>query len=138
MLKKFREWDAISKVAAILCLASPVALVVDGFASGPPEVIAWWEWLLSIAALGVMIPLIGAPQFAMLFLTRKARSAGVRVFFLICSIGMAIGFWYFLQVADLTGNSTAGLAAIFFPLYLAVAALILGLFVLWLERKSLG
>jgi hypothetical protein len=135
MLSNFHKWDNGSKAAAILCLANPLIYVATAFGGEPLE-IAWWEWLLSALAFVALIPLVGAPQLVMLFLIRRARSSGLRIFFLICSVIMAGIFWYFLHTVELTGNSTAPLAAIFFPLYLGGGALLLGLFFLWLERMN--
>jgi hypothetical protein len=84
------------------------------------------------------LPILSAPQLAMLFVIRKSNLLGLRAFFLAASIIMVGFYWFFLQSVDLTGSSTAGIGLFFFPLYLGFGSLVAGAAILWLQRLTAG
>jgi hypothetical protein len=87
-------------------------------------------------AMVALIPFTGGPQIVMLALIRLSRSRLLRSVFLLASIAMLALFGRFLATADLTSTSTAPLAAIFYPLYRAAGAAVIGGVLLFVERKG--
>ena len=137
MLKAFLRWDPLSLVAAVLCVAPPtfMLMTIDAGALGD---IDWLSLILMFGSTVALFPVLSAPQLAMLFLVRKSQSAGLRALFLVASISMAGIYWSFVRTADLTSTSTAGLAAMFFPLYLGGGSLTAGAAILWTQRHLAG
>jgi hypothetical protein len=74
----------------------------------------------------------------MLFLIRRSHSFALRMCFLGASLAMGCAYWWFLRTADLSSTSTAGLAAMFFPLYFGCGSLAVGTAILWLQRLLAG
>lgn len=134
MLRRIRFWDAISKVAAGLCLASVLLPFILGAYSASETETPWWGWLLTPLALAFLFPFLAAPQLSMLFLIRKSRSEMMRIIFLVASLAMLGAFGRFLMTADLISTSTASLAVIFYPLYLGIGSLAVGGLIFWLHR----
>jgi hypothetical protein len=137
MIKRFLSWDIISRAAGVLCLAPPVLAFVnlneEGFIGAD-----WIEVITTYVANVIIAPALSAPQLAMLFLITRSRSFALRMCFLAGSLAMACAYWWFLETADLTSTSTAGLGAMFFPLYLGCGSLAVGTAILWLQRLLEG
>jgi hypothetical protein len=137
MMKRFLGWNTLSRLAGVLCLAPPVIAFTilngDGFGD-----VTWIGVLTTCVASVVIAPALSAPQLAMLFLIRRSRSSTLKISFLGASFAMACVYRWFLQTADLSSTSTAGLAAMFFPLYLGCGSLAAGAVILWLQRLVAG
>ena len=130
-MERGKNWDALSIVAAVLCIGPEV---VTSFHLGLPSGLVWWEWLtiLPISAL-----LLGMPQFAMLAYVRTVCWKPLR---LICLAGSAamLGYYYYrLTTGDLSSSSTAGVGLFFLVIYMALAAAAVGAVVLFLDRLLL-
>jgi len=120
MMRRFLAWDALSKVAALLCFGGGAA----AFVRNPEALIGadWVAWVL----LPQFVALVGAPQIGMLVLIRLTGSVGMRRLFLAASLAMLGLYAWFAATVDLTGSSTAGVALVVYPIGLGVFALAIG------------
>jgi hypothetical protein len=71
----------------------------------------------------LLAPIVGAAQFGFFWLVRHSSVKWMQWTFCAASALLLIPYQRFLASTDLTTNSTAPLAAMFFPLYLALLSL---------------
>ena len=127
-------------MAALLCGANIVMVSAGGHMSLPGDVSSvgdgFWLALGTVFMLGAMC----SPQIGMLVLIRLTHSQGLQRLYLAASVVMVLLFGLFVATADLTGSSTAGLALVFIPIWLALASFLPGLVLLgihsWRRRPT--
>jgi hypothetical protein len=99
----------------------------------PADVVV--QIVLFVPSLMILTPWVGAAQFGIYWLVRKASVLWLQWTLCAASALLLVPYQRFLATADLTGNSTAPLAALFFPLYLAALALPVACLVWWVVRR---
>jgi hypothetical protein len=136
VLRRFLSWDTPSKAAALLCLVAGIVPFAVGAAAptGATADSEWWQWLILPLAIALFTPFVGAPQIGMLILIRLTRIPVLRAMYLLSSFLMIGITYWFVTTADLTSNSTAPLAMMFFPLQVAGIAFAVGGAALWIAN----
>lgn len=136
----WRSLDLPMKINAAAC-AFPILIML--FTRGPDtvdrsgyeysilETIA--QWFIGIPALFMFAPVVGASQFGLLWLARRSPDVWMRWLFSTAAIILLYPYHDFLRTTDLTENSTAALAAMFYPLYLAAGALPVAAGIWWIR-----
>jgi hypothetical protein len=144
-LSKLRNWcvglDAPSRLSATICVLPLIVLMAT---PGPnqvdydveystAEVVV--QWLLFLPSLLVMIPLVGAAQLGLFWFVRRTPQRWLQWMLCFLSAVLLIPYQQFLATTDLTTNSTAPLAAMFYPFYLASLSLPFVGVIWWVARK---
>jgi hypothetical protein len=137
VLTKFLGWDLPSKLALASCaLAGLVPFLVGAATGGTSETSEWWEWMLFPVSFALLLPFLAAPQIVLLLLIKHTDYRWLKWALLGASLLLIGRFAAFLMTADLTANSTAPLAAMFYPLRLAlISAVIGGAVVILIKRR---
>ncbi len=140
--RRWKDFDVAQKIHAVACVI-PVLIML--FTRGPNaidrsgykyfilETLA--QWFIGIPALFILAPVIGASQIGLLWLSRRSPDAWMRWLFCSAAIVLLYPYRQFLLITDLTRNSTAGLAAMFYPLYLAAVALPIAACIWWIVGR---
>lgn len=135
----WKDLDVVQKIHAVACV---IPILIMLFTRGPDavdrseykysilETLA--QWFIAIPALLMFAPVIGASQFGLLWLSRRSPDDWMRWLFCSAAIILLYPYRQFLLTTDLTGNSTAALAAMFYPLYLAAGALPIAACIWWI------
>lgn len=143
-LGRIRQWwsnlDLALKVHAVVCV---MPMMVMLFTPGPNAVDRSGyeysifeflvQWLIGIPALFLFTPVVGASQFGLFWFSRRLPDAWMRWLFCLVAIILLQPYRNFLQHTDLTSNSTAALAAMFYPLYWAVGVIPLAAAIWWIR-----
>jgi hypothetical protein len=93
------------------------------------------QLVLFVPSLLILTPWVGAAQFGIYCLVRKASALWLQWTLCAASALLLVPYQRFLATADLTSNSTAPLAALFFPVYLAMLSLPVAWLVWWGVRR---
>jgi hypothetical protein len=138
-----RSLDTPSRLALALCGAPLVVMMLTSWSTSvasPPQSVAYviFRSLMAIPALVVVIPLTGPSQLGLFWFTRHTSARWLQWAFCAVSVLLLIPYWLFLATTDLTANSTAPIAAVIYPMFLALLSLPPAGIVWWFMRRLHG
>ena len=132
------SWNGPTWVSAALCFV-PLAVLLatsDSDSNRPDTTDAVTEFLLLVLGLPILAAWVGAAQVGMFWFVRHSSHRWLQWAFAASSALLVVPYQRFLATTDLTTNSTAPLAALLYPLYIAVLALPLAALVWWAARRT--
>jgi hypothetical protein len=137
-----RKANSPERFGAALCLL-PIALLTFSFVQNADVKSAsywdiWFQWLVAIPGILLITILVALPQIGIFAMLLRFKITWLQWTLCIVSAALVALYARFISTNDLTTSSTAPLAAIFYPIYVAIWSLPAVGIISWLAHRMGG